>query len=147
MAAVLCRWLPALRAIGRRVTRFATNPARVANRSQLIPPLQVLLATRTTADWLALCDVAEVPCAPVASLDEIVGSPQVAARGMVETLIDSAGRSVPVVASPIHAEGEPPACSPQVPPALGEHSDEVLREWLDYDEGRIAELRRNGTIA
>ncbi len=130
-----------------RDTRFATNPARVANRGQLIPPLQGLLAARTTSDWLALCDIAEVPCAPVASLDEIVRSPQVAARGMVQTLIDSAGRSVPVVASPIHAEREPPACSPQAPPTLGEHSDEVLREWLEYDEQEIAELRRNGTIA
>ena len=44
-----------------RDVRFATNPARVANRGQLIPPLQGLLAARTTADWLALCDVAEVP--------------------------------------------------------------------------------------
>lgn len=126
--------------------RFATNPERVANRGELIPLFQPLLASRPTAVWLALCDVAEVPCAPVESLDEIVRSPQVAARGMVETLIDSAGRSVPVVASPIHAEGELPACSPQAPPALGEHSDEVLREWLDYAAGRIAELRRQGAI-
>ena len=65
---------------------------------------------------------------------------------MVQQLTDSAGRSVPVVASPIHADGEPPACSPQAPPALGEHSDEVLREWLGYDEGRIAELRAKGAI-
>jgi crotonobetainyl-CoA:carnitine CoA-transferase CaiB-like acyl-CoA transferase len=34
-----------------------------------------------------------------------------------------------------------------VPPEIGQHSNEVLREWLDYDEGKIAELRRCGAIA
>ena len=128
-------------------SRFATNPRRVENRGELIPLLQKLLSARTTAEWLALCAAAEVPCAPVLNLDEIVRSPQVIARGMVQQLTDAAGRNVPVVASPIHVEGESVACSPLAPPALGEHTDAVLRDWLGYDERRINTLREQGAIA
>jgi len=126
--------------------RFATNPRRVENRNELIPLLQNLLAARPTAHWLSLCEAREVPCSPVLNLDEIVASPQVAARGMVQQLSDAAGRSVPVVASPIHVEGESAACSPQAPPALGEHTNAVLRDWLGYKERRIERLRQQGAI-
>jgi crotonobetainyl-CoA:carnitine CoA-transferase CaiB-like acyl-CoA transferase len=126
--------------------RFATNPLRVAHRSELIPELARLLATRSTADWRATLTQADVPHAPVLALDEILDSPQIAARGMVHEVSDSAGRRYRILGSPIHIDGSAPAL-PTAPPAIGQHTDEVLRDWLGYDDARIAALRAAGTIA
>lgn len=126
--------------------RFATNPARVAHRDELIPQLTTLLAGKRTAEWLALCAAAEVPCAPVRALDEVLATPQVAARGMVAELAGAAGRAVPVVASPIHADGKV-VYSKQAPPELGEHTSEILQQWLGYDAARIEQLRQRAIVA
>ena len=126
--------------------RFATNPARVANRAELIPQLVGLLRTRNTNDWLALCAAAEVPCGPVLNVDEILAKPQVAERGMVRQLTDAVGNHVPVVASPIHVDGVG-LCAPLAPPALGQHTSEVLQEWLGYDAARIDALRNQPVVA
>ncbi len=126
--------------------RFATNPARVAHREELIPQLTTLLAGKSTSEWLALCAGAEVPCAPVRALDEVLATPQVAARGMVAKLTDAAGRVVPVVASPIHADGNV-VYSKKAPPELGEHTTEVLEQWLGYDAARIKQLRQRAIVA
>jgi crotonobetainyl-CoA:carnitine CoA-transferase CaiB-like acyl-CoA transferase len=126
--------------------RFATNPARVQHREELIPELAGLLAGRSTAQWLSLCAVAEVPCAPVLAVDEVLATPQVAARGMVAELTDTIGRSVPVVASPLHAHGKA-LCAALAPPELGEHTAEVLRQWLGYDDARIGHLRQQAVVA
>jgi crotonobetainyl-CoA:carnitine CoA-transferase CaiB-like acyl-CoA transferase len=144
------QWQKFCAAVGKddwaRNPRFATNPERVRNRHELIPLLARLFAERTLAEWLRLLQDAEVPHAPVLALDEILALPQVAARGMIVETRDAAGRRIPLIAGPIRELGrEPPP--PRVPPALGEHSDEILRGWLGYEAARIAALRHAGAVA
>ena len=126
--------------------RFATNPARVENREALIPLLQQLFSERTTAAWQEYLTAVEVPHSPVLALDEVLASPQVAAREMVLDTVDAAGRGYPILGPAIHWENAPPRQAAAVP-ELGEHTDEVLRDWLNYDDERIANLRRAGAIA
>ncbi|HEV2971664.1 MAG TPA: CoA transferase [Pirellulales bacterium] len=125
--------------------RFATNPARVERRGELIPLLNRLFIDRGAAAWQALLTSAEVPHAPVTALDEILATPQVAARRMVRELTGTDGRTYRVVASPIHCDGEP-FCSPRSPPTIGEHSGEILREWLGYAAERAARLREQKVL-
>lgn len=125
--------------------QFATNPDRVAHREKLIPLLVDLVKSRSTADWQSLLTKAEVPHAPVMALDEILGTPQVAARKMVQELAGADGRTYRVIASPIHVEGEP-LCSDRAPPAVGEQSGEILKEWLGYNERQIDQLRLNDVL-
>ena len=127
-------------------SRFATNPSRVAHRDEMIPLLADLIKTRSTEQWQTLCEGAEVPCSPVLAIDEVLKTPQVVAREMVQSLTDATGRGIDTIAAPIHYNGQS-ICSPKAPPAIGEHSTEVLRQWLAYDEKRIEELRRSGVIA
>ena len=75
------------------------------------------------------------------AIDEVLKTPQVAAREMVQYVSDAAGRRAAVVAAPIHYDGQS-VCSPQAPPDVGEHSEEVLNQWLGYDAAQIGELRR-----
>ena len=126
--------------------RFATNPARVEHRDKLIPLMNHLLAERTTGNWQELLTQAEIPHAPVMALDEILATPQVAARRMVQKLTAADGRTYRVIASPIHVGGEP-FCSPRPPPEIGEHTYEVLHEWLGYEAKRIDELHKSGVVS
>ncbi len=64
---------------------------------------------------------------------------------MIQEVADASGRRYPVVGTPIHQDGEP-FCSKLSPPRLGEHSEEVLRGWLGYDEVRVRELLMSGAV-
>jgi crotonobetainyl-CoA:carnitine CoA-transferase CaiB-like acyl-CoA transferase len=126
--------------------RFTTNPARVEHRDKLIAQLNRFMRERTTGEWQALLSKAEVPHAPVMSLDEILATPQVTARKTVQELTATDGRTYRVIASPIHVEGQA-FCSPIAPPHIGEQSDEVLCNWLGYDAEKIDSLRATGAIS
>lgn len=126
--------------------RFVTNPARVEHRDDLIPLLQNIFAERTTAAWQELLASVEAPHSPVLSVNEALHSPQAVAREMVAEATDDSGRKIPLLAGPVHWRGEPPRRI-MAPPELGQHSDEVLREWLGYDPSRIDQLRQAGAIS
>ncbi|MCS6851959.1 MAG: CoA transferase [Gemmataceae bacterium] len=125
--------------------RFATNPQRVQHRALLVPLLEGLMGTRSTADWQQTLEAADVPHAPVWSYAELFASPQAAARGLRVTVRDPAGQPVDLVGSPFHIDGStlPP---PTMPPRLGEHTEQVLRQWLGLDDDRLDELRRERVI-
>jgi crotonobetainyl-CoA:carnitine CoA-transferase CaiB-like acyl-CoA transferase len=127
--------------------RFATNPQRVRNRDTLIPLLQPLMRAHTTAAWGELLSQHDVPHAPVLSLDEILASPQVLAREMVQPAEDSAGRRYKLLGNPIKSTAAADSSEARLPPGLGEHSEEVLQTWLNYDGGRLNELRAANVIA
>ncbi len=143
------QWRRFCEAIGRDTwaedTRFAANPARVANRDVLVPLVAHVMCERTTAEWEKLLAAADVPHARVATVDQAVAAPQTEARAMVREVVDSTGRTFRVVGSPIHWPQRPES---QVapPPQLGEHSEEVLREWLGYNDERLKHLRAEGAI-
>jgi crotonobetainyl-CoA:carnitine CoA-transferase CaiB-like acyl-CoA transferase len=119
--------------------RFATNPQRVANRRELIALLRQATVMRTTRDWIALLETAGVPCGPINRIDEVFGDAQVQARGMrLEMPHPSAGK-VALVANPIRF-GASPVTYRSAPPTLGQHTGEVLRDWLGMADGEVRAL-------
>jgi crotonobetainyl-CoA:carnitine CoA-transferase CaiB-like acyl-CoA transferase len=124
--------------------RFTTNTQRVQDREILVPLLEVLMRTRTTAAWEELLRAAEVPYAPVWSYADLFARPEMAERLRVRVR-DPAGQPVDLLASPFHIGG---ATMPQptAPPALGQHTDEVLRQLLGLNGEQVAELRQKGVI-
>jgi crotonobetainyl-CoA:carnitine CoA-transferase CaiB-like acyl-CoA transferase len=125
--------------------RFATNPLRVQNRAALVPPLEELLRTRTTAAWQELLEAAEVPHAPVWDYARLFSHPQALARGLRVEVRDPAGRPLDLLGPPFHIRGATPP-DPLAPPALGQHTEEVLARWLGLDSARVDELRRRGVV-
>ena len=83
--------------------------------------------------------VVNLPAARVATLDEVAVNPQLQHRGhFVEVEHPLQGR-IPVAGPAIRYSDSPPAGTPRIP-LLGEHSAEVLQEWLNYDPARIRAL-------
>jgi len=125
--------------------RFATNPQRVANRAVLVPLLRRVTVMRTTREWVEALEAAAVPCGPINRLDEVFADPQVQARGLrVELPHAKAGR-VATVANPIRLSASPVAYR-RAPPTLGQHTDEVLSQWLELPSHALAALRERNVI-
>lgn len=123
--------------------RFGTNPARVNHRADLIPILSALFQTRPTHEWVeALLDVG-VPCGPINDIPTALADPQAQARGMVQHLPHPAGGKVSMV-GPVPKMSDTPPAIQSIPPALGQHTDELLRTLPGYDDAKIAELRAKG---
>jgi formyl-CoA transferase len=107
--------------------RFATNSARVEHRTTLVPLLEAAFTRRTTAEWLALLEAADVPAGPVNNVAQALDHPQAAARDMVQEVPHPGIGPVRMVASPLKLSHTPPTTR-RHPPMLGEHTEEVLEE-------------------
>jgi crotonobetainyl-CoA:carnitine CoA-transferase CaiB-like acyl-CoA transferase len=119
--------------------RYASNAARVANRSALIAQLSERLRAEPNAYWLSALEAQSVPCAPVNRIDEVFADTQVQARGLRFDLPHPLSGSVPQVANPLRFSATPIEYQ-QAPPLLGEHSVAVLRETLGLDDNAIRAL-------
>jgi len=121
--------------------RFAKNANRVENRAPLIAILAELFRTRDTAAWLTLLNDAEVPCAPVQTIDQVFNAPQVRHREMLVTVDHPTAGTVPMAGIPVKFSATP-ASVRLPPPLLGQHTEEVLASWLGMGDKEIAELKR-----
>jgi crotonobetainyl-CoA:carnitine CoA-transferase CaiB-like acyl-CoA transferase len=104
--------------------RYATNPARVQHRDLLIPVLQAIFATRTAAEWVELLVGEGIPAGPINTVTEALADPHVLERNLVRETRLHNGATLRYVASPFEGEIR------YAPPALGEHTEEILREVL-----------------
>lgn len=124
---------------------FLTNAARVRHRERLIAELGQLFRKRPTAYWIESLSGADVPCGPINRLDEVFGSGYAEERGLVQRLQHPLSPSLPTVANPVRF-AEHAVDYRRAPPMLGQHSDEVLREWLGYSAESIQELKNAGAL-
>jgi crotonobetainyl-CoA:carnitine CoA-transferase CaiB-like acyl-CoA transferase len=125
--------------------RFATSPARVANRETLIAALSEVSRTRTTAEWVATLETAGVPCGPINTIADVFADPQVQARGIQRAMRHGAGGDVQLVANPVRLSETPPTYR-LPPPLLGAHTREVLGERLGLDLPELEQLAKSGVI-
>lgn len=110
-------------------SRFSTNAARVAHRTELVPLIRQVTVFRTTAEWVALLEQAGVPCGPVNDLAAVFADPQVQARGLQLRMPHPQSGHVDLVANPIRFS-RTPVTYRRPPPLLDQHADEVLADWL-----------------
>jgi crotonobetainyl-CoA:carnitine CoA-transferase CaiB-like acyl-CoA transferase len=122
--------------------RFRRFADRLQHRDLLTDLLDRELGQRTTGDWLARFAGA-VPAAPINDLQQALENPFVTGHGRLQTLPHPTKGSYRMVAPPVRCPGEDAPARPA--PALGEHTDELLRE-IGYDEGRIRALREAKVI-
>jgi formyl-CoA transferase len=126
--------------------RFASNPARVAQRDVLVPLLADMVKEKTRDEWINLLEAAGVPCGPINDLTDVFKHPQVIAREMCITLPHPAAGEVRLVGSPIKMSATP-AQYAAAPPTLGQDTEQILREVLHYPTEQIAQLEALGVIS
>jgi crotonobetainyl-CoA:carnitine CoA-transferase CaiB-like acyl-CoA transferase len=120
--------------------RFAGNTARAKNRETLFTFLDDLFLTDTCEHWLGKLEAAGLPAGPVRSVSEALESSEARERGMVAHVKHPTAGDLRIVGSPYRFSATPVE-TPTTPPLLGQHTDDVLRDLLGYDETRISGLR------
>jgi formyl-CoA transferase len=114
--------------------RFATNSARVANRDEIVGMVAEAIRTQPADYWFDRLEAAGIPAGPINRISEAIADVQAQHRHMVRTIA-----GVPMVGSPVRIDGER-SDSDLPPPALGEHTDEILKQ-LGLGASDLARLR------
>ncbi len=128
-----------------RDSRFATNADRVAHRDKLIPQLENIFATHPAAHWLEQLRSADVPAGLVQTVEEAFADPQTEARRLVIDLEHSRIGRARSIANPARLAATPPTYR-LAPPALGEHTRQILAE-LDLTPEEIEAAIADGSVA
>ena len=143
-------WLDFCSALGRpelaHDERFGRNEDRLRTRAELVAILSPVFRTSTRAEWLERLSAHGVPCAPVNRVDEALDDEQVQYLDIVETADVESSNGYAHVKSPLNFANLP-AHGARRPPALGEHTDEILREDLGLSTDEIDEMRLDGVVA
>ena len=125
--------------------RFRCNSDRIANREALVERLDRVFRTATTNAWLERLVARGIPVGPINDIEEVLTNRHAEERTLVRRLSNSRGQQVPTVSNPVNFS-DTPVDYRLPPPLLGEHTDEVLREWLGYSDELIAELRESAAL-
>lgn len=124
--------------------RFRTNKDRRAARPEIVARIQALLRTRPRGDWLELFAQHRIPAGPINRLDEVGADRELQERGLLYS-VPAFDTRIPQVGLGIRVDD---SCDTyrSPPPALGEHTDTVLRELLGIADAEIEELRKRQII-
>lgn len=125
--------------------RFAKNPDRVEHRQELIALMEAIFLTRTTVEWVAALTAADVPCAPVQTIDQVFAAPQVLHRNMLVQVDHPTAGKVKLAGIPVKFSATPPSVR-LPPPLLGQHSVDVLSSWLGMSIEEIEQLKRKSVL-
>lgn len=124
--------------------RFGSVTARSANIAEAYGAIEALAPSRSTAEWIAALEAAEIPCAPVNRLEDLLRDPHLEARGLFRVREHPFEGEILTVEPPVRFSATPSAVTRHAP-MLGEHGAETLRE-AGLSEAEIEALRRDGAL-
>ena len=124
--------------------RFENQAAWIENNNALILILEEAFARRDYAEWVTLLDDNRFTYGDVRQIDDIPSDPQMIEGRAIRAIDDPAAGAEYVVDTPIWVEDSYKA-DPTMPPELGQHTEEVLRD-IGYDDASLAELKEAGAI-
>lgn len=125
--------------------RFLTNKERVKNRTILIQILSDIFCKQPSQHWIETFKNVPFPFGPINKIKEVFSDPHIKEIDLVKTLSHPIAGNVKVVGPPV-LYSEAMNTARTAPPTLGEHTDEVLQELLNYDVERIKHLREKNII-
>lgn len=126
--------------------KYKTQPARYADKARIDTLVSAKLRTQTTAQWQAQLQLARIPCGPVNNFQQALQDVQVRARDMVVGVQLKTGETVEMPGNPVKLSAAQPRAY-GCPPALGEHTQDVLGRLVGYSAEQLTRLRADGVIA
>jgi crotonobetainyl-CoA:carnitine CoA-transferase CaiB-like acyl-CoA transferase len=123
---------------------YANAAARLKNRDALNAEIDKILLHRTSAQWVDALNEAGVPCGPIYPIDQVFADPQVKHLGIAQSVKRTNGETLNVVGQPVSLSRTPSSIA-TAPPEIGEHTEELLKEF-GYSDGDIAALRKTNAL-
>ena len=124
---------------------FATRKARTANKEKLRSILTEIFAGDSRENWIAKMKAVNVPVGYLRTIEEAFNAPEMRERNRVSEIPHPTAGSVPNIEPPIGLSLTP-TIDPVAAPLLGQHTKDVLRNTLGYDDDRISELTKAGVF-
>jgi len=124
---------------------YATNMDRVTNREPLFALLQQEFELEASIVWQTRMRTAGVPCGELRTVSEAIRSAEAKERELITRLPHPQRGWVPSLALPIRLAGTPLA-DPMVAPQVGQHTAEILGDWLNYGDEKIQALLKQGAF-
>jgi CoA:oxalate CoA-transferase len=125
--------------------RFKTPGLRTRFHSELEPMLNEAMRQKSTSDWLTEFDAIGLPCGPLNDIPAAAAHPQVVAREMLKDVEHPSGFSLRITDTPIKL-GRTPGGIQGPPPAIGQHTDEVLSGLGGLTDVEISGLRQRNVV-
>lgn len=125
--------------------RFKDNPLRNENYDELRPLLTPAFKVKTTKEWQECLDIKGIPNGPINSIDMVVNDPQIIAREMIVEVEHPVAGSFKMPGIPIKLS-DTPGMIRTAAPVLGQHTEEILREYLNYDSETVEKLVNEGVL-
>ncbi|KAG6087281.1 hypothetical protein E4U15_008114 [Claviceps sp. LM218 group G6] len=125
--------------------RFKTNADRVCHRDELEAMIETLTQKKTTEQWLQRFEGSGLPYAAVNDVQATLNHAHTKARDMVVEMNHEACGPIKLVNTPVKFSDTQPSIR-SAPPMLGQHTDEVLTEYLGLNESEILALREQGAV-
>lgn len=125
--------------------RFKTNTDRVCHRDELEAMIEALTQQKTTEQWLQRFEGSGLPYAAVNDVQATLNHAHTKARDMVVEMNHEACGPIKLVNTPVKFSDTQPSIR-SAPPMLGQHTDEVLTEYLGLDESEILALKEQGAV-
>src|SRR6201985_1298460 len=124
---------------------FANRRIRSANKEKLRAMIASVFANDTLENWMAKMKKANIPVGYLRTVEQGFNAPEARERHRVSKISHPTAGSVPNIETPLNM-GLTPAVDPTAAPLLGQHTREILRKTLGYDEHRIAALAEAGAF-
>jgi formyl-CoA transferase len=123
---------------------YAKPPARLPRLKHIFDTIEQWTMTKTKFEVMDTCNKHDIPVGPILSMKELLEEPSLRATGTVVEVDHPTRGKYLSVGNPIKLSDSPSEVIRS--PLLGEHTEEVLREVLKYDDVRIAEVQASGAI-
>jgi CoA:oxalate CoA-transferase len=124
---------------------YRTGHDRTLHYDKLEPILREAFKQKTVDEWIAAFQAVEIACGPVNTIDKVVADPQVQAREMFVEARDASGKVYTLLNTPVKLSRTPGRVD-RISPGLGEHTADVLRDWLGLGKDEVERLRREGVL-
>jgi crotonobetainyl-CoA:carnitine CoA-transferase CaiB-like acyl-CoA transferase len=125
--------------------RYIKNADRVNNRESLSHLIQQQLNEHDSAYWLEKLKQHNVPCGPINTIERVFEDPQVLARDMLVSVPESRSGQIKMVGSPIKYSRSLTE-EYLAPQQLGESTEKILKDYLDYSATDISKLRKRSIL-
>jgi len=123
---------------------YQSSKARSENRKTLNAEIDIYTAKKSSAEWIDIFNKAGVPCGPIYSIDQVFADPQVKHLGIAQSVRKKDKSTLNVVAQPVLLSRTKSRIAAP-PPELGQHTNEVLKEF-GFSAKQIAALRKANAI-